>query len=140
MHAGAVRVGTVWVLRWHPRDPRQLGHAHQQGDPVVPREAEVVGDEPTTSASSRPRRGCLRSLAMTTVNRFDLTGKVALVTGSTKGLGRAMAQGLAEAGADVVVSSRKQDLCDAAAADIAASTGRRVFGLACHVGDWDAIP
>jgi NAD(P)-dependent dehydrogenase (short-subunit alcohol dehydrogenase family) len=71
---------------------------------------------------------------------FDLTGKVAVVTGSTKGLGRAMAEGLALAGADVVVSSRKQDLCDAVAAEIAAKTGRRIVGLACHVGDWDAIP
>jgi NAD(P)-dependent dehydrogenase (short-subunit alcohol dehydrogenase family) len=71
---------------------------------------------------------------------FDLTGKVAIVTGSTKGLGRAMAQGLAEAGASVVVSSRKQDLCDAAAAEIASSTGVETMGLACHVGDWDAIP
>jgi gluconate 5-dehydrogenase len=72
--------------------------------------------------------------------QFDLTGKVAIVTGSTKGLGRAMAQGLAEAGANVVVSSRKQDLCDAAAKEIAASTGVETMGLACHVGDWDAIP
>jgi NAD(P)-dependent dehydrogenase (short-subunit alcohol dehydrogenase family) len=71
---------------------------------------------------------------------FDLTGKVALVTGSTKGLGRAMAQGLAEAGASVIVSSRKQDLCDVAAGEIAASTGRETAGMACHVGDWDAIP
>jgi NAD(P)-dependent dehydrogenase (short-subunit alcohol dehydrogenase family) len=71
---------------------------------------------------------------------FDLTGKVALVTGSTKGLGRAMAQGLAEAGASVIVSSRKQDLCDVAASEIAASTGRDTAGIACHVGDWDAIP
>jgi NAD(P)-dependent dehydrogenase (short-subunit alcohol dehydrogenase family) len=70
---------------------------------------------------------------------FDLTGKVAIVTGSTKGIGRAMAQGLAEAGAAVVVSSRKQDLCDRVAAEIAASTGRDVLGLACHVGQWDAI-
>src|SRR5215203_5785119 len=72
--------------------------------------------------------------------QFDLTGKVAIVTGSTKGLGRAMAQGLAEAGARVVVSSRKQDLCDEAAKEIAASTGRETMGLACHVGDWEAIP
>src|SRR3954452_14431861 len=71
---------------------------------------------------------------------FDLPGKVAVVTGSTKGIGRAMAQGLAEAGASVVVSSRKQDLCDNAAAEIAASTGRDVLGLACHVGEWDVIP
>ena len=71
---------------------------------------------------------------------FDLTGKVAVVTGSTKGLGRAMAEGLALAGADVVVSSRKQDLCETVAAEIAEKTGRRALGLACHMGDWDAIP
>src|SRR5947209_19852253 len=71
---------------------------------------------------------------------FDLSGKVAIVTGSTKGIGRAMAEGLAAAGADVVVSSRKQDLCEQVAKEIEASTGRRVLPLACHVGDWDAIP
>ena len=71
---------------------------------------------------------------------FDLAGKVAIVTGSTKGIGRAMAQGLAEAGANVVISSRKQELCDEVAAEVAATTGRETFGLACHVGDWEAIP
>lgn len=71
---------------------------------------------------------------------FDLTGKVAVVTGSTKGIGRAMVQGLAEVGAKVVVSSRKQDLCDQVAAEISASTGQETLGLACHVGDWDGIP
>ncbi len=50
-----------------------------------------------------------------------------------------MAQGLAEAGAAVVVSSRKQDLCDQVAKEVAASTGSKAIGLACHVGDWDQI-
>ena len=71
---------------------------------------------------------------------FDLTGKVAIVTGSTKGIGRAMVEGLAAAGASVVVSSRKQELCDEVADEIRAATGAEVLGLACHVGDWDAIP
>ena len=71
---------------------------------------------------------------------FDLTGRVAIVTGSTKGIGRAMVEGLAAAGASVVVSSRKQDLCDAVAAEIAASTGADVLALACHVGEWDLVP
>ena len=75
-----------------------------------------------------------------TAELFDLTGKVAIVTGSTKGIGRAMAEGLARAGASVVVSSRKQDLCDGVAREIADATGAEVFPKACHVGDWDAVP
>ncbi len=77
---------------------------------------------------------------MSAGNLFDLTGKVAIVTGSTKGIGRAMAAGLADAGASVVVSSRKQELCDAVAKEIANETGAATLGLACHVGEWDAIP
>jgi len=71
---------------------------------------------------------------------FDLNGKVAIVTGSTKGIGRAIASGLAQAGATVVVSSRKQDLCERVASEIEAETGTTALALACHVGDWDAIP
>jgi NAD(P)-dependent dehydrogenase (short-subunit alcohol dehydrogenase family) len=75
-----------------------------------------------------------------TAELFDLTGKVAIVTGSTKGIGRAMVEGLAAAGASVVVSSRKQDLCEQVAEEVRTATGARVLPLACHVGDWDAIP
>jgi NAD(P)-dependent dehydrogenase (short-subunit alcohol dehydrogenase family) len=71
---------------------------------------------------------------------FDLSGKVAIVTGATRGIGRAMATGLARAGASVVVSSRKQEACDEIAKEIAVETGSDTFGLACHVGDWDAVP
>ena len=71
--------------------------------------------------------------------RFDLTGKVALVTGSSRGLGKAIAYGLAAAGADIVVTSRKLEACRAVAEDVAAATGRRTLPVACHVGHWDEI-
>ena len=71
---------------------------------------------------------------------FDLSGRVAIVTGSTKGIGRAMAEGLAAAGARIVVSSRKQELCEDVAAEIASATGAEALPLACHVGEWDGIP
>jgi NAD(P)-dependent dehydrogenase (short-subunit alcohol dehydrogenase family) len=75
-----------------------------------------------------------------TAELFDLTGKVVIVTGSTKGIGRAMVEGLARAGASLVVSSRKQELCDQVAGEIASETDAQVLGLACHVGEWEAIP
>jgi NAD(P)-dependent dehydrogenase (short-subunit alcohol dehydrogenase family) len=65
----------------------------------------------------------------------DFTGKVVVVTGGSKGLGRAMALGFADAGADVVVASRKLDGCEAVADEIRAK-GRRALAVACHVGDW----
>jgi len=67
---------------------------------------------------------------------LDASGKVVVVTGASKGLGRAMAIGFAEAGADVVVSSRKLDACEAVADEIRAR-GRRALAVSCHVGDWD---
>ena len=60
---------------------------------------------------------------------FDFTDKVVIVTGSTKGLGRAMASGFAASGAKLVVSSRKQDLCDSVAAELRAATGADVLPL-----------
>jgi len=70
---------------------------------------------------------------------FDITGKVALVTGGSRGMGRAMAFGFARAGADVIVASRKLDACENVASEIAAETGRRALGVACHVGHWEEI-
>jgi NAD(P)-dependent dehydrogenase (short-subunit alcohol dehydrogenase family) len=64
-----------------------------------------------------------------------LDGKVAVVTGASKGLGRAMALAFARAGADVVVSSRRLDACEKVAAE-SRSFGRRAVPLACHVGSW----
>jgi NAD(P)-dependent dehydrogenase (short-subunit alcohol dehydrogenase family) len=69
---------------------------------------------------------------------FDLTGRVALVTGGTRGLGRSILRTLAKAGADVVVSSRKQDACEEAAAEVR-NFGRRAFVHCCHIGHWDEI-
>jgi NAD(P)-dependent dehydrogenase (short-subunit alcohol dehydrogenase family) len=59
-------------------------------------------------------------------NRFDLSGRVALVTGGSKGLGKAMARGFAEAGADVVISSRHVSELEAAAVEIRSGTNARV--------------
>ncbi|GGL47362.1 SDR family NAD(P)-dependent oxidoreductase [Caulobacter rhizosphaerae] len=69
---------------------------------------------------------------------LDLTGKVALITGGTRGLGRAMALGFARAGADVIVSSRKPEACEATAAEIT-GLGRRAAALPCNVGRWDEV-
>jgi NAD(P)-dependent dehydrogenase (short-subunit alcohol dehydrogenase family) len=63
---------------------------------------------------------------------FNLTGKVALITGSTKGIGLAIAQRMAEAGAKVVISSRRQDACDEVAAEIKANGGEAV-AIACNI-------
>ncbi|MGX7680977.1 SDR family NAD(P)-dependent oxidoreductase [Jatrophihabitans sp. DSM 45814] len=68
---------------------------------------------------------------------FDLTGKVAVVTGGSRGIGRAVVQGLAAAGADVVVASRKLENCQAVANEIEAATGRRALPLAVNVSHWD---
>jgi NAD(P)-dependent dehydrogenase (short-subunit alcohol dehydrogenase family) len=71
-----------------------------------------------------------------TLPSFDATGKVVVVTGGSKGLGRAMALGFAQAGADVVVASRKLEACEVVAEEIRA-LGRRALAVRCHVGDWD---
>src|ERR1700761_2744062 len=66
----------------------------------------------------------------------DLSGKIALVTGGSRGLGREMVLAFAQAGADVVIASRKLDACEAVAREVEA-LGRRAFPVAAHVGVWD---
>ena len=66
---------------------------------------------------------------------FDLTGKVAIVTGSTKGIGEAIVHRLAEHGARVVVSSRKADACDKVAGEINAKHEGAAIAVPCNISD-----
>jgi NAD(P)-dependent dehydrogenase (short-subunit alcohol dehydrogenase family) len=69
---------------------------------------------------------------------FDLSGKVAIVTGGGSGIGRQMAEGLAEAGAHLVLCARKAERCEQAAAELE-QLGVRALGLACDVRDPEQI-
>jgi len=71
-------------------------------------------------------------------NLLDMTGKVVLITGGSRGLGRAMVLGFAEQGADIAITSRKIEACRKAAAEVAA-LGRKAFVYACHVGYWERL-
>lgn len=71
---------------------------------------------------------------------FSLTGKVALITGSTRGIGRAIAERMAEQGARVVISSRKQDACDTAAAEINEHYGAgRAIAIAANISSKEGL-
>src|SRR3954462_14830765 len=70
---------------------------------------------------------------------FDLTDRVVLVTGGSRGLGREMAFAAARCGADVVIASRKYETCVETAKEIEAATGRTAFPYQVHVGRWDEL-
>ncbi|MEL6546823.1 MAG: glucose 1-dehydrogenase [Myxococcota bacterium] len=69
----------------------------------------------------------------------QLDGKVAIVTGASRGIGQAIASGMATEGARVILASRKQDALDEVAAQIEPNAPGRVFARACHIGDPNAI-
>lgn len=69
----------------------------------------------------------------------SLSGKVALVTGATKGLGRSIATAFSSAGATVIVTSRDQQRCDDVAARLSRPGGPPAIGIACHVGRWSEV-
>lgn len=71
-------------------------------------------------------------------NAGPLAGKVALVTGGSRGLGRAMVLAFADAGADVVIASRKIENCRTVASEVEAK-GRRALPVACHVAHWGEL-
>jgi len=75
---------------------------------------------------------------MSIPNTFDLNGKVALVTGASRGIGEAIARLLAAHGAHVIVSSRKAEPCEAVAQSIR-DAGGKASVIACHVGEMDQI-
>ena len=68
--------------------------------------------------------------------RFDLTGKVVVVTGGSRGLGLAMVRAFAEHGADVVIASRKREACERVAADVREQFGCRALAVPFHAGNW----
>ncbi len=78
----------------------------------------------TPSESSRP-------------DLLGLTGKVTVVTGGSRGLGREMCRAFAQHGADVVIASRKVEACEKLAEEIRAATGREALGVGFHAGRWD---
>ncbi len=70
---------------------------------------------------------------------FDLSDRVAIVTGGSRGLGKEMVLAFAQAGANVVIASRKLEACSELAKEVTRTTGRAAFPYSCHVGRWEEL-
>ncbi len=95
---------------------------------------------PAPPAVITPTKQTLGTENMTIPALFDLTGQTAVITGSSRGIGKAIAHRMAESGANVVVSSRKADACDAAVAEINAAVGRdAAVAIPCNIADKSSL-
>lgn len=73
----------------------------------------------------------------TLTDKLDLSGRIVVVTGGSRGIGRGIVQAFAENGADVVVASRKLENCEQVAAEVASSTGVQTAAFGYHAGRWE---
>src|SRR6476661_8728885 len=117
-------------------------HRDGQKPPVSVRDSRAGGRQARVHSPSDSRNGPrpIRSTEMGYADElFDLTDRVVLVTGGSRGLGREMAFAAAQCGADVVIASRKLESCQATADEITSATGRAAMPYQVHVGRWDEL-
>ena len=142
---GGVRVST---------DPRPQRELHRRGShqplfnlmgttfiPALNQPASAErGYTPFVDAGSLCGGRCGAMDRKTLATLFDLTDRVAIVTGGTRGIGRAIAEGYVCAGAKVVVASRKADACAETEAYLTNELGGEALGVPTHLGELDAAP
>ena len=105
------------------------GFSRQASNVTKGKREEGKGGEGAVKERTRAAHERGLGLAKSVLDRFRLDGKVALVTGGARGLGKTMATALAEAGANIALAGRSKDTCQEAATDIASATGRKAAGV-----------